>query len=324
MTNTCGQPVGSLCHEFTEEGELHNFEFDVGVDEFHISNRGEEGVYFKIEDTPEIGGEDSMYVPPKKSISMRSDEKVYSIEAIAKGATLVYVEGFVYSADVIDEVKTMMGFPTVEIAMERDSIQTIINKAFREVKEFITEFRYVTLPYQDIVDVTDYNMYYIMDVYKSHVTDITELYDEFYIPTFMAAPQKMFWLDDITEFLLRRQIIHTLKEKVGYRLVKSHESDKDGDYLYIDMAPPIPASFTVLYCPDFKSVDDLKEPFWRNLVIRLATAYAKQVEGTIRSKYKIGNLPYEIDGNDLRKEGQDEEKTIREEIDEGTYVFYPL
>ena len=72
--------------------------------------------------------------------------------------------------------------------------------------------------------------------------------------------------------------------------------------LSIVMNPPFTNQVTIEYVPDYKDVEEITEVFWQDIILRLATAYAKQVIGRIRSKYnaELADIKQKlIDNHDL-------------------------
>ena len=77
------------------------------------------------------------------------------------------------------------------------------------------------------------------------------------------------------------------------------------------MNPPFSNMITIQYIPDYKDVEEITEVFWVDIILKLATGYAKQVIGRIRSKYTLNSSQYSLDGEAILAEGIKEVEDIQ-------------
>jgi len=298
-----------------EAGEEKAFVLPEATRAISVSVTGDYGVYLRVDgEGAVIGGDDTHFVPPEGSLDFENWPE--EISMVSEGVTTVEVVA--YGLPATDKarkrIKHDLGSPPLELAIK--NIDEVIHRAFEELQPDILEYRYVTLPFSNVIDMSDYKPDLVIDVYRTQMAGAgVDLYDPFYIPLFTGFHPPDGSLEDMMYFLLRQQILHTLKDRLSYRLV--------GDHLYIDLSPPKPNYVTVVYSPRLDSFEDLQDKEWVRLVFRLALAYTKQIEGRIRSKFRVQNSPVELDGSDLRSEGQDEEQKVREDVEDMIYTFFP-
>ena len=81
---------------------------------------------------------------------------------------------------------------------------------------------------------------------------------------------------------------------------------------------------TIQYLPDYKDVEEITEVFWMDIILRLATAYAKQVLGRIRSKYTLNSSAYSLDGEAMLSEANTEIQEIRQFLLSNQDLAFPI
>ena len=81
---------------------------------------------------------------------------------------------------------------------------------------------------------------------------------------------------------------------------------------------------TIVYVPDYQSVEEITEVYWVDFIIRLATAYAKQVLGRIRSKYSLNSAQYGLDGETLLAEAKEEIAEITTYLRSNVDLAFPI
>ena len=94
--------------------------------------------------------------------------------------------------------------------------------------------------------------------------------------------------------------------------------------LSVAMNPPYTSQITIQYIPDYQSVEEITEVYWVDIILKLATAYAKQVLGRIRSKYTLNSAQYNLDGETLLAEAKEEITEITTFLKENVDLAFPL
>lgn len=223
----------------------------------------------------------------------------------------------------ISMIQKMLGFPVVEIEISPEDIKSYIDIAFLEVKPNLSTSKYMTLPFSPKVDLSDKGVYSVVSIYRGDTVGVGDLYSDeslLFGNSVVSNGQYSYrsGVDSIVVNLLQKQINNTM----------TGTSDIDFIYkkptLFVEMSGTPSSTMTLEYIPDFKSIDDVDDPYWENLIYRLSLAYSKIALGRIRSKFKVSSVPYELDGDTLLSEGTQELADIRTKLEDSTDLFYPL
>ena len=68
----------------------------------------------------------------------------------------------------VEDVKLSLGYPVVDIELDDSLIGKTVDRAFREVKRYITETRFVTIPYSTTgIDVSKYRINSIIQIFRT-------------------------------------------------------------------------------------------------------------------------------------------------------------
>jgi hypothetical protein len=118
--------------------------------------------------------------------------------------------------------------------------------------------------------------------------------------------------------MLRLQQINTISTDLDFIW------DAHNKQLSVTMNPPFTNMITIQYIPDYKDVEEITEVFWMDIILRLATAYAKQVIGRIRSKYTLNSSTYNLDGETMLSEANTEIQEIRSFLTANQDIVFPI
>ena len=167
--------------------------------------------------------------------------------------------------DYKEEIMMTLGAPVVDIEIE-DYIPQIINKAFRELKHYITDTFSVTLPVNNRIDLSDKKVDTVINVWRSNTPNrIVNFSDIIFLMakgSNMATPS----MGDYARAMLLQQVKNTISTDLDFVY------DKPERMLYVNINYPKPAAITINYIPEFENVEELTETYWQNLLLRLATA----------------------------------------------------
>lgn len=198
----------------------------------------------------------------------------------------------------------------VDIEIEKN-LHRCVNRAFREIKSYITTPNYMTVPfgakaqgYGATIDLSDKNVYSVIGVmrpdnYNSMSMNTLDVFGLNLTYNSMAN------LDAYAQRMTRLQQMNTISTDLDF--VWNAHTKK----LSVTMNPPFTSQITIKYIPDYKDVEEITEVFWEDLILKLATAYAKQVLGRIRSKYTLNSAQYNLDGETLLTEANAEIQEIQ-------------
>ena len=223
----------------------------------------------------------------------------------------------------IDDIKTSLGAPVVDIELDNSVIGKIVDKAFREVTRYITETRFATVPCSgDVIDVKEYDISSVVQLFRtanpSRMGDIT---DPLAIASAGCVSNSFSSRVNLSDYTYRTQLAQ-LKSTITTDL--DFTFDKEENKLYVNTFHPKPSSITIVYIPNFKDVSEVKERYWVNFILRLATAFTKETVGRVRSKYELSSSLYKLDGDRLVSEGIAERDAVRQELDENSDIVFPI
>jgi hypothetical protein len=100
--------------------------------------------------------------------------------------------------------------------------------------------------------------------------------------------------------------------------------DKSEHKLYINANRDDPVNITIEYIPLYEDVSELDDPYWQDIVRRLALALVKIALGRIRGKFTQSNALWSLDGETLLEEGKEELKELREQLRISDQLSYPV
>ena len=236
-----------------------------------------------------------------------------------------------------DYILTMLGAPLLDVEIDIDEnkvMDKVIKAAFLELREYIDTPFYQTIASSSSnsgIDVSKYNVRAILYVTRGDInfmnasenteallwspltTMMTQTINYGYNNTYSQSD----FLQDYMASLRYRQLRNTLNQDLDFTY------DSVNKKLYVFQQIPIADTITMVYNKYFEDVEEIKDPYWVNLMLRLSTAYAKMIVGRIRSKYTMASAPYTLDGNTLLSEAQSELAEIRAFLNENNNIFIP-
>lgn len=219
--------------------------------------------------------------------------------------------------DYKNEILMSLGAPIVEVEI-KDYIPQYINRAFRELKKYISTPHFVTVPYTGAaIDLTSYNVYSVINVMRSQPTYGTFIQDAD-VFTLASSYYNMNNIDNYVNRMAILQQRNTLATDLDF--IWNSETKQ----LFISTNPPFPPALTIQYTKDYETVEDVKDPYWIDLLLRLAIAYSKQALGRVRGKYTLNSAQYNLDGETLINEANTEIENIRTHLVTNCDVVYPI
>lgn len=224
--------------------------------------------------------------------------------------------------EVISYVKKRLGAPVVDTDLTDDQLGGLVDEAFNEVKRYITETRFVTIPYSNRISTKDCNINTVTQIFRtrnpSRVSNyLTDIYS---ISTISNANTSLSNLL-LSDYLYRTQVTQ-LKSTITTDL--DFTFDKEAEQLYVSTYFPTPQEITLVYIPEFHDVSEVFEQYWINYITRMSLAYCKEAVGRVRSKYELSSSLYKLDGGNLISEGLSEQDAIRSELNENSDICLPI
>lgn len=217
----------------------------------------------------------------------------------------------------VDEIEFQLGAPIVEVEI-KDYTNKCVTRAFRELKRYISTPYFITVPYTGAaIDLSSYNVYAVINVMRSQPTYGTFIQDAD-VFTLASSYYNMNNIDNYTNRMAILQQRNTLSTDLDFMW------NQENKHLYLSTNPPFPPALTIQYVKDYTDVSEIKDPYWEDLLLRLAAAYAKQILGRIRSKYTLNSAQYNLDGETLINEANTEIEAIRNHLITNCDIVYPI
>lgn len=117
-----------------------------------------------------------------------------------------------------------------------------------------------------------------------------------------------------------QQIRNTLSTDMYIKCTEDRQNKK----LYINQSMGNPGRVVIEYIPLYHSVEDVMDEYWIDYLKRLSLAMVKTILGRLRTYAKQSNALINLDGETLLAEGNEELKTIREELTSNDDYFFPI
>jgi hypothetical protein len=226
-------------------------------------------------------------------------------------------------AEYVDEINFSLGGSVLDVEIEKD-LPRCVNRAFREVKRYVTTPAYMTVPFGvstngvgATLDLSDKNVYSVVNVMRPNSYNSLSMntLDVFGLNQTYSAVTNV---NDYLNRMLRLQEINTISTDLDFIW------DAHNKKLSVTMNPPFTNMITIQYIPDYKDVEEITEVFWVDIILKLATAYAKQVIGRIRSKYTLNSSQYSLDGEQLLSEANTEIQEILTYLRTNVDLVFPI
>ena len=224
-------------------------------------------------------------------------------------------------AEYTDEIAFQLGGSVLDLEIAND-LPRCVNRAFREIKRYIVTPAYMTLPWNsnnggNRISLKDKNVYSIINVMRpnSYNSLTVNSLDVFGLAQSYSAVTN---LNAYMNRMLRLQQMNTISTDLDF-VWDAHTKE-----LYVTMNPPYTNQITIAYVPDYQSVEEITEVYWVDFILKLATAYAKQVLGRIRSKYTLNSAQYGLDGDTLLAEAKEEINEIISYLRENADIAFPI
>lgn len=226
-------------------------------------------------------------------------------------------------AEYVDEIIFTLGGTVLNLEIEKD-IPRCVNKAFREVKQYVTTPAYMTVPFGGMnngigctIDLKDKNVYSVVNVMRPDTYNSLSMntLDVFGLNSIYNAVTNA---QAYGNRMLLLQQLNTISTDLDF-VWDAHRKQ-----LSVTMSPPFVNAITIQYIPDYKDVEEITEVFWQDIILKLATAYAKQVLGRIRSKYTLNSSQYNLDGETLLNEANTEIQEIQTFLRTNVDLVFPI
>lgn len=224
-------------------------------------------------------------------------------------------------SDYVNYIKLALGDPIVWVELE-DMIPNIVEMAFMELRSYITDVDTLTLPFSNVIDLTDRHVNNIAYIMRGNQNiSVAGLQDMMYIYTARNRVNGVgtsFTLTDYCRGLMVQQNKNALSTDLDFYY------DKRNEKLYINAQKVQPSTVTIVYTLEYQDVSEIIEPYWQNYLKRLALAMTKETLGRIRGKYSLNSATYNLDASQLLSEAQSELAEIRAHLNGNKDLLLPI
>ncbi len=206
-------------------------------------------------------------------------------------------------------IKAKLGYPTVEIELTDEQLDICIDDALDEIAPWVVQRQYVTLPVQECIDLSEYNVAYVIAVHKADgATESSDNQLDVFSPyTYMEVRGSY---QGITYSRLESQLFDNLrqatKDNISWKYIKPK--------LYLDIGVPVATQVTIEYSPNIDDLDSLTDPMYKKFVKRFALAFARAILSDIRGKFSVSGSPVELDGSTQDSKSERELEELRQEL----------
>lgn len=239
--------------------------------------------------------------------------------------------------DFRDEVKLKLTGDILESELDDDTYDKIINSALRELQRYINHTKLITIPYKSCIDLSkpedtnnerlDVNS--VVMVYRTEDLAGTTTGDGGTSDPMQVAQWQlltgmgniMYFQDAVYNYgawTTLQQMRNTTSTDLSFRF------DKDSSKLYINVSNGTPGKITIEYIPIIHEVEDIKSPYWIDMLMRLTVALTKVTVGRIRTRYTQSNALWQGDGDTILSEGKEELNNLREMLLQNSELAYPI
>lgn len=204
----------------------------------------------------------------------------------------------------INTIKYSLGYPTVNLEINDEVIESFIDSSVLLLSGYVEVTRYEEFPASEYIP---FDKGVVISVTSSDSSGIGssssyENIDETQIRVIRNPCGLSFSSKDYI-------ISKALSAQQNLIFKKSYRQIDKGLYLYNYTLGKV----LVEYVPNEIVYEDL-DPSWQFWVSSYTTALSKIALGRIRGKYRAGSGPFELDGETLLQEGNEEKQRLEEDL----------
>lgn len=214
---------------------------------------------------------------------------------------------------IVTWIKSKLGYPVIELELTEDQLDICIDDALEEIAPWVVQRQYVTVPASECIDLSKYNVSYVINVHKANGSDGTvDSNAKSRVDVFDSSSYTMVRNSSqgITYTRIESQLFDNLqqstKDNISYRYIKPK--------LYLDVGVPTATMVTVEYSPNIDDLDSITDPMYKKFVKRFALAFARAMLSDIRGKYSVSGSPVELDGSTQESKSDKELEQLRQEL----------
>lgn len=212
------------------------------------------------------------------------------------------------------------GIVYTDLELGRSHLVQIIEMSLRELTSCIDTPAEITVPYDDVIDLSKYKIDSIMWVTRAEPRTGSivggGVTDPFYASSVATVPGYS---------TAGANYSAVLRTQLGYLMTAMAQNTVQSDLAYqcnyytkklrVTYSGVRPNELTIFYRPIIECVEDLPSNYWYDYLIRLSVAHSKIIIGTIRKKFSVNSAPISVDSSIL-DDGKAELQAIKEELNQ--------
>jgi len=215
--------------------------------------------------------------------------------------------------DIKDQILRRLGSDKVEIELEDSTIKNTIEEAVEMVRPYLTQTEYMEIDsgggVRSCVDLSDENILNVVRVLESPRMHRAGDVDLFRTINYAEGDLS----NTIANVALRNKRISQIKD-----LVKKSFKFIDGK-LYLD---GYRGNVVIEYMENINDVEDIKEEWAYKWVYQYAVSLCKEMLGRIRGKISVDGSSYDLDGDTLLNEAENEKQRLEQQLEDGRGFFF--
>lgn len=227
----------------------------------------------------------------------------------------------------IDEIKLKLGGSVLDLELDDSTFSHIVESAFREIQRYIDSTRLATIPFKQCIDLSDCHVSSVSRVFRANGYQGDNPSDLRADPMQVAQWQLIHGkgLSRLNDYVYNYASWNTLLQlKNSTSTDLAFRYDRHTNYLYINTNGDSPDFITVEYVPRYDHVDEIVSDYWIDKLVQLSLAYAKIAIGRVRNRFTQSNALWSQDGEQMLFEGNEELKSLQEELKANHQLCYPI
>lgn len=227
--------------------------------------------------------------------------------------------------NIIEWTNRQLGYPTVDVELTNTQLKDCLYNSLDEIAPWVVQPRYVTLPTAQRIDLSDYNVLYVINVHKTdgdsnfaegnsidpfaasyqyiNMRDVTPFGNS---PSLSSTSYMHQFTNTHLEYELSKQVIRGFKDNISFRYIDP--------YLYLDIGTPLSSHVTIEYSNKILEVKDITDILYQRFVKRFTLCYARAILSDIRGKFTVSGSPVELDASTQDDKGNRELEALRQEL----------
>lgn len=219
--------------------------------------------------------------------------------------------------NIVKYIESQLGGQVLDLELTPENIKDIVNQAFEELVHYMTDIYSITVPYAQCIDLSKYNIDNVESVWRGQ--DSITAGVPFAMPSLgYENVTGVYNMENYTNAMLIKRNLNIIATDMQFVW------DKPNRKLYVYANPNAPTQVTINFKPEYYSVEDIREQYWETQLRRLSLGMCKVVLGRIRSKYTSSSAKFQLDGNTLLSEGNQEIQEVRQKLDANKDIFTVL